>query len=442
MHKRAIAFMLLFSALFSSVGYAENIVNQQDEQTSVSIEQNMPETYAARVSKKAYVSNMEIYLDGQQVKPTAYLISVNDEAAYTYFKLRDLAYLMKGKDCQFSVSYDAKKRQIIAESGKEYTPDGSEMKASGSGTQTAYETNSPIYLDGKKVEMEAYTINDNTYYKLRDMGEVFGFDVSYKDSSRQAIIRTPSYTGPDTPEVPDTKPDPDTTDPNTNPDTVNPNTKPSKIDGVLTVLIDVGHGGSDGGSNGTAPYEFINYKSQTIGAGETINEKDFNLPVALYLRDILKSNGVNVIISAETDKYLSFAERKKIIENNANKADMLISVHHNSAGTGKAKGFEILAQIKYKNGGDGLELAQTLEKYYYANGRPRHAPTVFREGSNGDYYAILRYANNVDMLAIISEYAYMDNPNDIACVLSEDGLKQEAQAMNDAILEYFKSHEY
>ena len=116
-------------------------------------------------------------------------------------------------------------------------------------------------------------------------------------------------------------------------------------------------------------------------------------------------------------------------------------MHHN-AYNGNAAGFEILAQIQYENGGAGKELGATLEKYYYANGRTRHRPTVFRHGQNGDYYAILRYAANVDMLAVISEYAFIDNSGDVACVLSDAGLRAEAQAMHDAILEFFSTHEY
>ena len=449
MRKRFIAFTLLFSSMLSGVSYATN--------EEIEVTPDIPAVYAASTQgKKAYVSQMEIYLDGEQVKPIAYLISVDAYGAYTYFKLRDLAYLMNGKNCQFSVDYDEETRQIITKSGEKYVPNGSEMKASSSGDQIAYQTDSQILLDGKKVEMEAYSINGNTYYKLRDMGEVFGFDVSYKDSSRQAIIRTPSYTGPDTPETsePDTpetsEPDtPETSEPDGNSpsDIITPTPEPepeptpNKVDGKLTVLIDVGHGGTDPGAGGTAPYAFFTYQNRKVNAGGGIYETDFNLPVALCLRDLLEASGANVIMSAETDKTVTFSERKKIIESNANTADMLISIHHN-AFNGNASGFDILAQIKYKNGGDGYELAQSFEKEYIEAGRKRHAPTTFREGSNGDYYAILRYAANVDLLAIISEYAYIDNANDVECILSNEGVEREAQAMHDAILDFYSTHEY
>ena len=39
----------------------------------------------------------------------------------------------------------------------------------------------PIYVDGELVQMEAYTINGNNYVKLRDIGQVVGFNVFWKD---------------------------------------------------------------------------------------------------------------------------------------------------------------------------------------------------------------------------------------------------------------------
>lgn len=39
----------------------------------------------------------------------------------------------------------------------------------------------PIYVDGKLVQMEAYTINGNNYVKLRDIGQAVGFNVFWKD---------------------------------------------------------------------------------------------------------------------------------------------------------------------------------------------------------------------------------------------------------------------
>lgn len=417
--RKKLLLLLLSLVLFCSAG-----------QPAFAAEQT---AYAA--GKKAQVSQMEILLDGEKVNPSGYLITTQGTSAYTFFKLRDLAYLMKDKECKFNITYNAKTKTIVAATGTAYVGDGTELQPVGSGTQVAQETSAKVTVDGKTVGMEAYNIKGFTYFKLRDVGEAFGFTVDYRNASKQGIMKTPGYVEPDPEPTPTPNPDPEPT-----PD---PEPEPTKshIDGKLTVLIDVGHGGSDGGSAGTAPSDFVNYKGKTIKKGASIQEKDFNLPVALYLRDMLKAKGATVIMSAELDQYVSFSDRKALIESNANTADLCFSVHHN-AFNGNAAGFEVLAQVQYENGGAGKELAAQLDKAYQANGRTRHRPTVFRRGQNGDYYAILRYAANVDMLAVISEYAFIDHQQDVTCVLSDDGLKQEAQAMCDAIMAYFSTHEY
>ena len=54
----------------------------------------------------------------------------------------------------------------------------------------------PIYVDGKQVQMEAYTIAGNNYVKLRDVGKSVGFNV-YWDGAVQIDSDAP-YTGEST----------------------------------------------------------------------------------------------------------------------------------------------------------------------------------------------------------------------------------------------------
>lgn len=58
----------------------------------------------------------------------------------------------------------------------------------------AQRTPHPIYLDGKQVEMETYTINGGNYVRLRDIGQAVGFQV-YWDGSAARIISDKPYTG-------------------------------------------------------------------------------------------------------------------------------------------------------------------------------------------------------------------------------------------------------
>jgi len=57
----------------------------------------------------------------------------------------------------------------------------------------AYQSRQNVYLDGQKVELEAYVINGNNYVKLRDIGEAVGFNV-YWNGAVQIDSDAP-YTG-------------------------------------------------------------------------------------------------------------------------------------------------------------------------------------------------------------------------------------------------------
>ena len=84
-----------------------------------------------------------------------------------------------------------------------------------------------------------------------------------------------------------------------------------------TVLIDVGHGGRDPGA------------VFTTKNGQTVNEKDMALSYSNKLKEVLESNGARVLMTRETDVYLSLSERVDII--NREKPDVAISMHINSA---------------------------------------------------------------------------------------------------------------
>ena len=49
-------------------------------------------------------------------------------------------------------------------------------------------SNQPIYVDGQKIEMTAYNINDNNYVKLRDIGKAVDFLVAYNEYSNSVEI--------------------------------------------------------------------------------------------------------------------------------------------------------------------------------------------------------------------------------------------------------------
>ncbi len=89
--------------------------------------------------------------------------------------------------------------------------------------------------------------------------------------------------------------------------------------GSFTVVIDAGHGGKDPGARGVR-----------------INEKTINLAVALKLGSFIeqRSEGVKVIYTRKTDRFIELDERADIA--NRNKADLFISIHTNAVKRGSA----------------------------------------------------------------------------------------------------------
>jgi len=126
-----------------------------------------------------------VLVDGQPASFDAYTINGNN-----YFKLRDLACILSGSKAQFEVEWDSANNAIKLTSGQAYTAVGGEMASKGSGAKSATSTSSKLYLDGKEVSLTAYTINNNNYFKLRDIGQAFDFDVSWDGANNTIVIDT------------------------------------------------------------------------------------------------------------------------------------------------------------------------------------------------------------------------------------------------------------
>ena len=137
-----------------------------------------------------------VLINGKETEFGAYLI--ND---YNYLKLRDIAYMLNGTNKQFSVNYDEKTKEIILMSGKAYTAVGGEMVIKSGDKKTPVLTKSEIYFNGSKLTLTAYMIDGNNYFKLRDIGEVMNFNVSW--INEKVVINTKEvyYGNVDVPEM-------------------------------------------------------------------------------------------------------------------------------------------------------------------------------------------------------------------------------------------------
>ena len=129
----------------------------------------------------AVSSPQKVLVNGIETPFDAYNINDNN-----YFKLRDLAYVLRGTEKEFEVGYDESTKAITLTSGQSYTAIGGEMSAGSAGDKAGIPTTSKIYLDGEEVAFTVYNIDGNNYFKLRDVGEAFNFGIDW-DGERNII---------------------------------------------------------------------------------------------------------------------------------------------------------------------------------------------------------------------------------------------------------------
>lgn len=156
---------------------------------------------------------------------------------------------------------------------------------------------------------------------------------------------------------------------------------------MIVVVLDGGHGGHDSGANGYG-----------------MKEKDLTLKITQYTRDFLKPYDVKVILTRETDKYLTLQERCDIA--NKNKADLFISVHINAGG---GTGFESFIH--------NVVPKQTIERQIIIHNEIYKKVYGRNRGQKRNNYYVL---GNTNMDAILTECGFIDN-NDDAYLLKSDG---------------------
>ena len=92
---------------------------------------------------------------------------------------------------------------------------------------------------------------------------------------------------------------------------------------IRKVVVDAGHGGYDPGAIGRTG----------------LREKDVNLDIAKRLANRLRADGIEVVMTRNTDKFIPLGTRVNIANNS--RADLFISIHSNASRTRSVSGFEI-----------------------------------------------------------------------------------------------------
>lgn len=125
-------------------------------------------------------TNQKVKLDGKDVVISGYNID-----GYNYFKLRDLAAVLKDSQAKFGVDYkDGVVSLTKAADYKVVESDQKPVKAESKGMLT----NDKVLVGDKTLTATAYKIDDLNYYKLRDLGKELGFGVGYDEATKSVLL--------------------------------------------------------------------------------------------------------------------------------------------------------------------------------------------------------------------------------------------------------------
>ena len=186
------------------------------------------------------------------------------------------------------------------------------------------------------------------------------------------------------------------------------------------IAIDPGHGGKFPGA--TVPHP--------DNPDRQVYEKDITLSIGLYLGKLLERAGHYVIYTRETDQHLAEdlnadLRQRTDIANNAG-AELFISIHCNSAENPSASGIET---YYYPSSENGKFLAKVVQKNLV-----QAFPTHHDRGIKSADFVVLRLTT---MPACLVETEFMTNPDGIAFLLDARNQSRIAQAIYDAVMEYF-----
>lgn len=301
-----------------------------------------------------------------------------------------------------------------------------EMNGHGTQVETLKNVQSGSLITQPTPTAEGYTFEgwyaeQGCYTKWDFSKDRVGSDMVLYAKWTQNTPTTPETpTTPTTPETP-TMPTTPTTPTTPSTDNSNTSTASGRNDGILTILVDAGHGGAD---NGTSSAE----------AG--VYEKDLSLKVALKLQSLLQNSGVNVIMTRTTDESWTGSSRKVFVENNANVLDLVVCIHFNSYNK-TARGCEMLIPTSAQDSTmQSKAIAQAFLSEFLKLG-------VSNRGIKEQNLFMGRAAVAAGVPIAYSEFCFIDNPDDYYSFTSTDEqLQKIAQAMHTAIMGYYQTHTY
>ncbi len=192
----------------------------------------------------------------------------------------------------------------------------------------------------------------------------------------------------------------------------------------ITVVIDAGHGGKDGGATGT----------------DGTKEKDLTLLLAKKIKELNAASNIDIILTRETDIYQSPREKAEIAQN-AN-ADLLISIHGASAPAVHST----QAQANSQREKSGMEIYIAREEFANTNKSRLFASAVINQFRNNYKLGVnelplqrkvgIAVIQSNPFPSILIETGYMNNPVDLAYMKTSEGQETIARNILNAVAHY------
>ncbi|MBA2368825.1 MAG: N-acetylmuramoyl-L-alanine amidase [Candidatus Protochlamydia sp.] len=180
------------------------------------------------------------------------------------------------------------------------------------------------------------------------------------------------------------------------------------------VVIDPGHGGHDVGTQSVSNPRY--------------QEKSLNLVTAQFVSSYLEQLGYQVLMTRESDKFISLDKRAQIA--NIQKPALFVSIHYNSAPSSEAQGVEVFFyQCKEQKGRAQKSkiLAQAVLKHIISQTEAKS------RGVKHGNYAVIRETN---MPAILIEGGFVTNDAELQKLKDPNYLKKLAWGIVKGIEEY------
>lgn len=173
------------------------------------------------------------------------------------------------------------------------------------------------------------------------------------------------------------------------------------------ILIDVGHGGTDGGA------VYNGYK-----------ESAANLKLAYKIKAELEKIGARVVMTRTGDTISSAFDKIAILKRE--KPDYCIAVHHNSSTSGDARGFGAYYSNAFSKRPSEYVLKQT------ENTTSFYTKFIFK----WHYYFMCRITT---CPVVLTENGFMSNAADFAIINNDAKNTEKAKAITRGIVDYFNS---